>query len=41
MITLDNASDGVTWTDGGTLERHAELLKRTTDMAAGEAEHAV
>ena len=32
--------DEVTWGDVGSLEHHAELLKRITDMAFGEGEHA-
>jgi hypothetical protein len=34
------APDEVTWGDVGTLEHHAELLKRITDMAFHEGEHA-
>jgi len=34
------APDEVTWGDVGTLEHHAELLKRITDMAFNEGEHA-
>jgi hypothetical protein len=34
------APDEVTWGDVGTLEHHAELLKRITDMAFREGEHA-
>ena len=34
------APDEVTWGHVGTLEHHAELLKRITDMAFGEGEHA-
>ena len=34
------APDEVTWGDVGTLEHHAELLKRMTDMAFNEGEHA-
>jgi hypothetical protein len=34
------APDDVTWGDVGTLEHHAELLKRITDMAFNEGEHA-
>ena len=34
------APDEVTWGDVGTLEHHAELLKRITDMAFNEEEHA-
>ena len=34
------APDEVTWGDVGTLELHAELLKRITDMAFHEGEHA-
>ena len=30
----------VTWGDVGTLGHHADLLKRVTDMAFGEGEHA-
>jgi hypothetical protein len=41
MITLDDASDDVAWTGGGTLDRYAEFSKRGTDMAAEEGEHAV
>jgi hypothetical protein len=33
------APDEVTWGHVGTLEHHAELLKRTTDMAFNEGEH--
>jgi hypothetical protein len=33
---MDYASDDATWTDGGTLDRYAEFLKRTED-----GEHAV
>jgi hypothetical protein len=33
------APDEVTWGDVGTLEHHAELLKRITDMAFNEEEH--
>jgi hypothetical protein len=32
--------DEVTWSDVGSLEHHAELLKRITHMAFGEGEHA-
>jgi hypothetical protein len=32
--------DEVTWGHVGTLEHHAELLKRITDMACNEGEHA-
>jgi hypothetical protein len=32
--------DEVTWGHVGTLEHHAELLKRITDMAFNEGEHA-
>jgi hypothetical protein len=32
--------DEVTWGHVGALEHHAELLKRITDMAFGEGEHA-
>jgi hypothetical protein len=34
------APDEVTWGDVGTLEHHAELLKRITAMAFNEGEHA-
>ena len=34
------APDEVTWGDVGTLEHHAELLKRITDIAFNEGEHA-
>ncbi len=34
------APDEVTWGDVGSLEHHAELLKRITDMAFSEGEHA-
>jgi hypothetical protein len=34
------APDEVTWSHVGTLEHHAELLKRITDMAFGEGDHA-
>ena len=32
--------DEVTWSHVGTLEHYAELLKRITDMAFKEGEHA-
>jgi hypothetical protein len=32
--------DDVTWSHVGTLEHYAELLKRITDMAFNEGEHA-
>jgi hypothetical protein len=32
--------DEVTWSHVGTLEHYAELLKRITDMAFNEGEHA-
>ena len=32
--------DEVTWAHVGTLEHYAELLKRVTDMAFDESEHA-
>jgi hypothetical protein len=32
--------DEVTWSDVGSLGHHAELLKRITDMAFHEGEHA-
>jgi hypothetical protein len=32
--------DEVTWAYVGTLEHYAELLKRITDMASKEGEHA-
>jgi hypothetical protein len=31
--------DEVTWAHVGTLEHHADLLKRITDMAFNEGEH--
>ena len=34
------APDDVTWSHVGTLEHHAELLKRITDQAFHEGEHA-
>jgi hypothetical protein len=34
------APEEVTWGDVGSLEHHAELLKRITDMAFNEGEHA-
>jgi hypothetical protein len=34
------APDEVTWGDVGSLEHHAELLKRITDMALHEGEYA-
>ena len=34
------APDEVTWGDVGSLEHHAELLKRITDMTVNEVEHA-
>jgi hypothetical protein len=34
------APDEVTWGHVGTLEHYAELLKRITDMAFSEGEHA-
>jgi hypothetical protein len=34
------APDEVSWGDVGSLEHHPELLKRITDMAFGEGEHA-
>jgi hypothetical protein len=34
------APDEVTWGDVGSLGHHAELLKRITDMAFNEGEHA-
>jgi hypothetical protein len=34
------APDEVTWGDVGSLEHHADLLKRITDMAFDEGEHA-
>ena len=34
------APDGITWGDVGSLEHHAELLKRITEMAFNEGEHA-
>jgi hypothetical protein len=32
--------DAITWSHAGTLEHYAELLKRITDMAFHEGEHA-
>jgi hypothetical protein len=32
--------DEITWNHVGTLEHHAELLKRITDMAFNEGDHA-
>jgi hypothetical protein len=32
--------DEINWGDVGTLEHHASLLKRITDSAFGEGEHA-
>jgi hypothetical protein len=32
--------DEITWSHVGTLEHHAALLKRITDMAFNEGEHA-
>jgi hypothetical protein len=34
------APDEVTWADVGTLDHYAELLKRITDSAFNEGEHA-
>ena len=34
------APDAVTWAHVGTLEHYADLLKRITDMAFNEGEHA-
>ena len=34
------APDEITWGDVGSLEHHADLLKRITDMAFNEGEHA-
>jgi hypothetical protein len=34
------APDEITWGDVGSLEHHAELLKRITGMAFNEGEHA-
>jgi len=34
------APDEVTWADVGTLDHYAELLKRITDAAFKEGEHA-
>ena len=34
------APDDVTWSHVGTLERYAELLRRITDSAFKEGEHA-
>ena len=38
--TSGTAPDEVTWDHVGTLEHHVELLKRITDMAFHEGEHA-
>jgi hypothetical protein len=35
-----HASDEVTWAHVGTLEHYASALKRITDMAFNEGEHA-
>jgi hypothetical protein len=45
LQTLSNdhfgyAPDDVTWSHVGTLEHYAELLKRITDSAFNEGEHA-
>jgi hypothetical protein len=32
--------DEITWAHVGTLEHHADLLKRVADMASNEGEHA-
>lgn len=37
---FDIHPDEVSWGDVGTLEHHAGLLKRITDSAFGESEHA-
>jgi hypothetical protein len=37
---FDVAPDEVTWGHVGSLEHHAEQLKRITDMAFNEGEHA-
>ena len=37
---FDTHPDEVSWGDVGTLEHHAGLLKRITDSAFGEGEHA-
>jgi hypothetical protein len=37
---FDYAPDDVTWSHVGTLEHYAELLKRITDMAFHEGDHA-
>jgi hypothetical protein len=34
------APEEVTWGHVGSLEHHADLLRRITDMAFGEGEHA-
>jgi hypothetical protein len=34
------APDEITWGDVGTVEHHAELLKRITDAAFHEGKHA-
>jgi hypothetical protein len=34
------APEEITWGDVGTLEHHAELLRRITEMAFSEGEHA-
>ena len=35
-----HSPDDITWSHVGTLEHYAELLKRITDMAFNEGEHA-
>jgi len=37
---FDYAPDDITWSHVGTLEHYAELLKRITDSAFNEGEHA-
>jgi hypothetical protein len=37
---FDYAPDDVTWSHVGTLEHYAELLKRITDSAFKEGDHA-
>jgi hypothetical protein len=37
---FDSAPDEVTWAHVGSLEHYADLLRRITDMALQEGEHA-
>ena len=37
---FDYAPDDITWSHVGTLQYYTELLKRITDMAFNEGEHA-